>query len=110
MAEKKCYPKAIYRNNMTETMIVYSPYEHAKMCDQGWSGPPEFGSDVPDLEALIAKTESELEEMRKRLADMKRFQDEVVKSQETPKEKSQDEGKAPVKAVPLRTVPIKSAK
>jgi hypothetical protein len=67
--KKQCYPKMIFRGD--ERMVVNTPYEHAAKVAEGWSGPPEYESDLSDLEQAIEKAELELAGMKKRLEDMK---------------------------------------
>jgi hypothetical protein len=67
--KKQCYPKMIFKGD--ERMVVNTPYEHAAKVAEGWSGPPEYESDLADLEKEIEKTELELAGMKKRLEDMK---------------------------------------
>lgn len=67
--KKKCYPKMIFKGD--ETFVVNNPYEHAAKVADGWSGPPEYESDLSDLEKAVEKAEMELAEMKKRLEDMR---------------------------------------
>jgi hypothetical protein len=66
---KKNYPKAIYKDG--EVKVVHTPFEHASLWEDGWSGPPEFNEKTPDLEGEIKAKEQELVEMKKRLAQVK---------------------------------------
>jgi len=73
--EIKRYPKMIQKKG-EDPIVVNNPYEHAAFYEQGWSGPPEFGAAIPELEEDILKMEMELEEMKKRLAFMKSSEEE----------------------------------
>lgn len=82
MAEKISYPKMIQKkvDGEVATMVVKDAYEHAEMCKKGWSGPPEWGSALPDLEREIAETEKTLAGMKERREYMIQFEAEREKS------------------------------
>ena len=68
--EKQCYPKMIQKEGYPH-MVVQNAYEHAHYYADGWSGPPEFGSAIPELEKEVERDKMELGEKEKRLAMMK---------------------------------------
>jgi len=64
------YPRWIYKEG-EDPKIVQNVFEHADMCEKGWSGPPLFYTEVGDLEVQIEKAEKELAQMKKQLATLK---------------------------------------
>lgn len=78
MKKKLCYPKTIFKtvDGVVTTMVVNDAYRHAEMCKEGWSGPPEWGSALPDLRKQIDETERNLGLMKERLAFMEQFEKE----------------------------------
>lgn len=76
---KKKYPKMIFLNKelgVVDTKIVKDAYEHVEACKEGWSGPPEWESALPELRAQIIRTEADLVIMRERLVFMEQFEKE----------------------------------
>ncbi len=71
---KICYPKMIFKGDPPETMVVKNAYEHAEKVKEGWSGPPEWESALPDLKREIVEAEANLVIMRERLVFMEQFE------------------------------------
>ena len=71
------YPKMIQRKtegDEVELMTVKDAYEHAEMVKEGWSGPPEWESALPDLRLQIEETKRNLQVMEERLIYMEQFE------------------------------------
>ena len=71
---KILYPKMIFKGDPPETLVVKNAYEHAEKVKEGWSGPPEWESTLPDLKREITETEANLVIMKERLVFMEQFE------------------------------------
>ena len=75
---KKSYPKMIQKavDGAVQTCVVKDAYEHAEKVKEGWSGPPEWGSALPQLRLDIAEMEKNLKIAKERLVFMEQFEKE----------------------------------
>ena len=92
MSTNKNYPRWIYREGVTDGIIVKTVYEHMEMIEQqGYLGPALYDDELDELEKKIEETEIALKQMK-----LQRKQMLEKSAGAGAREKEKEEGATPV--------------